>query len=195
MRWLPTSFESDDLVSTSVGNPIEVEFDNTELLAWAAGGAYEFLAAAYDSDGCILTADVRWPDGSTGTYTRTVKSASCNMPDAYTITHDESGATVTQATMTRDGFCNVTVKPALTISGYVVITPAAAAFEQGTIVDFSTVAQVQASIITAQFVSLAADDSGTPGIFVRDSSSTATHDGTNVLVDGAGTRYIRRTHT
>lgn len=195
MRWLPASFGETDLASSDTGAPPEIEFDNTELLAWAAGGAYEFLSATYDAEGCILTASVRWPDGSTGTYTRTVKSASCNMPDAYTITHDESGATITQATMTRDGFCNVTTKPALTISGYVVITPSAAAYEQGTMVDFATVTQVQGSVVTAQFISLAADDSDTPGIFVRDSASTATHDGVNVLVDSAGTRFIRRAHT
>jgi len=84
------------------------------LLAWTE--AYELLTATYDADGVLESGTVRWPDGSTGAWTRTTKNATWLAVDAYTVTHVTGGKTVTQAAVTRDANGNITAKPALTIT-------------------------------------------------------------------------------
>lgn len=91
-------------------------YENDELKAWANAGAYSISSATIDSDGVITTATVTWPDGSAGTFTRTTKNTTFLTIDAYTVTHTDSGKTVTQPTMTRDSNGNVTAQPALTIT-------------------------------------------------------------------------------
>ncbi len=86
------------------------------LKEWAEGGAYEVMAATVDSDGLITTATVKWPDGSGGTFTTTTKNTTWIAIDAYTVTHTNSGKTVTQTAVTRDTNGNVTAKPALTVA-------------------------------------------------------------------------------
>lgn len=90
--------------------------ENDDLKAWANAGAYAITAATRDSDGVITTASVSWPDGSTGTFTRTTKNTTFLTIDAYTVTHTDSGKTVTQPAVTRDSSGNVTAQPALTIA-------------------------------------------------------------------------------
>ena len=91
-------------------------YENDELKAWANAGAYSISSATIDSDDVITTATVTWPDGSAGTFTRTTKNTTFLTIDAYTVTHTDSGKTVTQPTMTRDSNGNVTAQPALTIT-------------------------------------------------------------------------------
>ena len=91
-------------------------YENDELKAWTNSGAFAITSATRDSDGVITTATVAWPDGSAGTFTRTTKNATFLTIDAYTVTHTDSGKTVTQTAVTRDSNGNVTAQPALTIA-------------------------------------------------------------------------------
>lgn len=84
------------------------------LKGWTVAKAYALTSATYDSSGCITSATVRWPDGSSGTYTTTLKNAVFNIPDSYTITHANTGLTVTQSTVTRNANGDITVQPDLT---------------------------------------------------------------------------------
>lgn len=93
-----------------------VQDEDSTLIGWVASEAYTLTSATRDSDGVITTATVSWPDGSTGTFTRTIKNATFLTIDAYTVTHTSSGKTVTQASVTRDASGNVTAQPALTIT-------------------------------------------------------------------------------
>lgn len=86
------------------------------LRAWSACGAYTLTSATRDGDGVITTATIAWPDGSTGTFTRTAKNPVFLAIDAYTITHTRSGSTITQSAVTRDANGNITAQPALTVS-------------------------------------------------------------------------------
>ncbi len=87
-----------------------------DLLAWTEGEAYQATSIIYDSDGVLSSASVTWPDGSSGTLTVTAKNSTWLAVDAYQITHNDSGKTITQSAVTRDSNGAVTSKPALTIS-------------------------------------------------------------------------------
>jgi len=86
------------------------------LRAWAASSAYALTSAVRDADGVVLTATIAWPDGSSGTFTRTAKSPTFLTIDAYTATHTRSGLTVTQPAVTRDANGAVIAQPALTVN-------------------------------------------------------------------------------
>lgn len=88
------------------------------LKSWTESGAFEMTAITYDGTTTTVpvTATVKWPDDSAGTFTATTINATFAVVDAYTITHTASGSTVTQSAVTRNAEGNVTVKPALTVS-------------------------------------------------------------------------------
>lgn len=86
------------------------------LIEWTEARAYEITVAAFDADEVPTVATVKWPDGSGGTLTTTVKNPLWFTVDAYTITHTLSGKTVTQSAVTRNGAGNITAKPALTVA-------------------------------------------------------------------------------
>lgn len=194
MRWLANTWGEDTFRDTA-DEPSVTEFDDQALLVWAASSAYQITAAVYDDTGVISTGTIVWPDGSAGTWTTLSKNTGCNTYDAFVLTHTNTGATVTQNVVTRDGYCNVISKPQLVVSGYTYGGSSSATLALGTWVDAPTVAYVTANVITSEFISLALDINGDPGVFVRDAGSSAAHDGETVLVDGGGTRFVRRTHT
>lgn len=88
----------------------------SRLIEMAAADGYELTAINYDTDGVVTTATALWPDGSAGVFTTLLKNATFLTVDAWTITHADSGKTVTQAAMTRDSNGAVTIKPALTVA-------------------------------------------------------------------------------
>jgi hypothetical protein len=91
--------------------------ESTEKLkAWTLSGAYSLTSATRDADDVVTTATVSWPDGSTGTFTRTSKNPVFLTIDSYTITHTASGKTITQPTVTRNASGSVTIQPVLTIT-------------------------------------------------------------------------------
>lgn len=88
----------------------------TNLRAWTQSAAYQLTSATYDSDNVLSSATVTWPDGSSGTFTRTAKNATFLVVDAFTITHATSGKTVTQSTVTRNANGSITTQPALSVA-------------------------------------------------------------------------------
>jgi hypothetical protein len=76
----------------------------------------QYTAITRDSDNVVSSATVVWPDGSSGTFTRTAKNATFLTVDAYTVTHTASSHTLTQGAVTRDSFGNITSQPAITIT-------------------------------------------------------------------------------
>lgn len=83
---------------------------------WFVSEAYTLTSATYNVNGVMTSATVGWPDGSSGTYTATTINSTFNVADAWTITHAASGATYTQAAVTRDSNGNITAQPAITVS-------------------------------------------------------------------------------
>jgi hypothetical protein len=85
------------------------------LIAWTEGEAYQLLSIQYDpiDTDLIVSADVLWPDGSTGVLNITYVGGYL---DSYTITHVASSKTITQGSVTRniDGY--ITSSPALTVA-------------------------------------------------------------------------------
>jgi hypothetical protein len=119
--YLTNSDSSPQLVLTTAPDtdlPLSIGASDldTRLKAWASSQAYQSTAITYDSDGVVTTATVTWPDGSAGTFTTTTKNTTFLAIDAFTITHTDSGKTVTQAAVTRDAQGAVTTKPALTVA-------------------------------------------------------------------------------
>jgi hypothetical protein len=88
------------------------------LRDWTEGESYEMTSITYDGTytSVVSSATVKWPDGSTGTFTTTTINATWVAIDAYTVSHTDSGLTVTQSAVTRNGAGNITTKPALTIA-------------------------------------------------------------------------------
>lgn len=68
-----------------------------------------------DAFGNVATASVVWPDGSTGTYT-VLEVTENGFVNSYQITHDSTGQTVTQPSVTRDESLRVISVPAQVLS-------------------------------------------------------------------------------
>lgn len=94
----------------------EENVSDAALIEWTEGADYEMLSITWDGDGVISSATVKWPDGSSGTFTRNTKNTTWLAIDAYEISHTNSGKTVVQSDYTRDSDGFVITKPALTIS-------------------------------------------------------------------------------
>jgi hypothetical protein len=97
---------------------VEGPTDEQMLREWAMGGDFEMTTITYDGTytSVISTATVKWPDESAGTFTTTDINETWDAIDAFTVSHTDSGLTVTQSTVTRNGSGMVTTKPALTIA-------------------------------------------------------------------------------
>lgn len=118
----------DDLVSFT-GAIGSTEVLEEQLVAWTEATAWQLRSVAYGgvSSGCFpidylipddlpATMQIEWPDGSYGTVTYTDYNCTHDVWDGYEVTHDNSGLTVTQAAVTRDGAGNITNMPALTVA-------------------------------------------------------------------------------
>lgn len=86
------------------------------LKEWVEGGDYELTAITRDSDNVVTTATAKFPDGSAGTFTTVTKNTTWLAIDAYTVSHTDSGKTVTQSAVTRNNAGAITTKPALTVA-------------------------------------------------------------------------------
>lgn len=88
------------------------------LKAWVNGGAFQFLVPTYHGTytDLIIGGTVQWPDGSAGTFTATSVNATWRLVDAFTVSHTDSGLTVTQAAVTRSADGQITTQPALTVA-------------------------------------------------------------------------------
>lgn len=88
------------------------------LKGWAVAGAFKMTSKTPDTTypNVVASATVVWPDGSAGTFTATSINGEWEAVDAYTITHTDSGLTVTQSAVTRDANGVATTEPALSVS-------------------------------------------------------------------------------
>ena len=102
-------------IAKGAAGALAVTFDEL-LVGWAESGSYQAMSVVLDADQVASSAAVVWPDGSAGVLTRTAKSDAWLAVDAYTISHTDSGKTVTQAAVSRDADGNVTTKPALSVA-------------------------------------------------------------------------------
>lgn len=108
------------------GEPVRVPPANVPFGAPFGGAAiapevllqegYDMTSLSYDADGVLATANVVWFDGSAGVFTVTEIDGDLLLPKAYTVTHADSGQTLTQPAVTRDADGNITVKPLRTVS-------------------------------------------------------------------------------
>lgn len=89
-----------------------------QLIAWTHATAFAFTVPVYDATwpDTVASSAVVWPDGSGGTFTATSINPYCGLVDAFTVTHTDSGKTVTQAAVTRDADNRITAQPAPTVS-------------------------------------------------------------------------------
>lgn len=85
----------------------------TTFIGWVASNAYQMTGATYDSDYVLSGANILWPDGATGLYTRITKNNDFLDVDSYSVTYVKAplSYTVTQPTVTRDAVGNITVCP------------------------------------------------------------------------------------
>lgn len=157
----------EDCIESAVTYPTEIwrNFDRT-LTSWAQGVCYQVTAATRNAAGVITSGTLLWPDGSAGALTATVSSEG-NAWDSYSLTHANSGKTVTQATVTRDSAGNVTVEPALSISPAGDVTSSQATAVVGGFTTFATTTLMRASEGGETLVYLLADDSGRAGFYYR----------------------------
>jgi hypothetical protein len=105
--------ELDEAITNLVGGG---SVTDQTLAEWVEGEDFEATALTRNTAGVVTSATVKWPDGSAGTFTATTVNGTWDAIDAYTITHTDSGKTVTQAAVTRDANGNITAKPALTVA-------------------------------------------------------------------------------
>jgi hypothetical protein len=111
-RWLLLSAISVEVLPIAISRLETSDF----LIGWTQSKSYEMLSITYSSNGVVSEATVKWPDGSSGTFTTTTENSIWYSIDAYTITHVNSGLTVTQTEITRDDNGNITTKPELTVA-------------------------------------------------------------------------------
>lgn len=95
---------------TSVGS------ESLNLRAWAASTAFTLTGATRDVDDLVTTSTVSWPDGSGGTFTLLVKDSTHLAINSFSVTHTDSGKTITQPTVTRNTSGAVTAQPALVVT-------------------------------------------------------------------------------
>lgn len=86
-----------------------------QLIQWTLTEAW---AGTFTRDGndTVTSAAVVWPDGSAGTFTTVTINATFLAIDAFTVSHTNSGLTVTQAAVTRNSNGAVTVRPIPTVA-------------------------------------------------------------------------------
>lgn len=85
-----------------------------QLLAWAAAESFTLT----DWSTLLTSSPVIWPDGRTGTFTCVTPNEEWAVPDAYTVTYQRGGQTLTvrQPAVTRDALGVITHRPALQIT-------------------------------------------------------------------------------
>ncbi len=85
-------------------------------IGWALSSAYRMRNIVLDANSIIITANVDYPDGTTGAYASQVRNATFKCVDAYTVTNTTLGRTLTQPAVTRNSNGVITSQPAIIIS-------------------------------------------------------------------------------
>lgn len=89
---------------------------NTLISTWARTSAFSYTASTVNGNGAMTSANVVWPDGTTGLYTAdTLSGGFPGKVDAWHVTYGSK--TITQPAVTRNGAGVITILPALVITG------------------------------------------------------------------------------
>lgn len=109
---------TEDFTTTEKQKLAKLDPQSYSLISWAYATAFRLVNAVRDANSAIVTANIVWPDGSSGIFTTT--TASVEFPgaiDAWSATYlGPSGAkVVTQPLVTRDANGAVSAQPAITI--------------------------------------------------------------------------------
>lgn len=106
--------------STFSTTAISQALSRASLVDWTNANSFTALSVTRGAGGVVTAMTLRWPDGSTGTFTTTTVSTACpGAVDAFTATYvpaSGSTETVTQSAVTRSASCAVTAQPAPTLS-------------------------------------------------------------------------------
>lgn len=160
------------------------------LTAWVESSSFSITNAQANASGVVTNAGLRWPDGSSGTYTATGINSTFGSVDAFQFTHAKTGKTLAQPLVGRDANGAVTNKPSITI------TPPGDVFEYpftnyiGGAGYYATLAGFAAATNNFTMVFIGADTNGIPGLWVRGIGS-GTVDGANYAADAAGVQVKR----
>jgi hypothetical protein len=102
----------------SIGSVVPAGVSGSDEYLKANLGNVVYTSVTRDADGAATSATVKWPDGTSGTYTATsVSTVVLGAVDAYTVTYAGSSTkTVTQGIVTRDAAGAVIAQPELTVS-------------------------------------------------------------------------------
>jgi hypothetical protein len=90
--------------------------EDQRLKEWAQGKDYQPIKIYYDVNGSVTSASVIWPDGSTGALNTSDWNPTHETFDGYSITHVDSGKTVTQPAVIRNADGAITDKPELIVT-------------------------------------------------------------------------------
>lgn len=89
------------------------------LITWANTGAWQITGTTtYNGSGLLTAANIRWPDGTVGTYTATANGTNAALRDGWVATYVGSTITrtITQPMVTRNGSLQITAQPAVTFA-------------------------------------------------------------------------------
>lgn len=113
----------DSLVAIDAATAAWTPFDVSDsgflprLIGWVKGGALALSNVVRDGHGALLSANVVWPDGTSGVYTTdAVSPVFPGRVDAYHVTWVTiiETVTLTQAAVTRDAMGNIVTCPPIT---------------------------------------------------------------------------------
>lgn len=87
------------------------------LKAWAYSEAFAVISATRNADNVITSANIKWPDGTSGVFTSTTINSTFNTIDAWSATYlGATTKTITQSAVTRNVDGAVTAQPEITIA-------------------------------------------------------------------------------
>lgn len=87
-----------------------------QLTAWVRSNAYTIVLASYSPAGVMSSADIKWPDGTSGTFTGTINTTYQTI-DSFQFTYNGVVTyTITQPTITRNSSGYITTTPDLVIT-------------------------------------------------------------------------------
>mgnify|MGYP000952076949 CR=1 FL=1 len=89
----------------------------SSLKAWAYSESFALISATRNADNVITSANIKWPDGTSGVFTSTTINSTFNTIDAWSATYlGSTTKTITQSAVTRNLNGAVTAQPEITIA-------------------------------------------------------------------------------
>lgn len=161
------------------------------IASWFNSQSYTITSVQMTDAGVITNATLRWPDGSSGSYTVTEVDYVWNAPNAWEYSHAITGKTFTQAAVTRSAINGV-----VTHVPQIAVAPAGDVFIYpytnyiGGIGYYGNLNTFRAATNSFTVVIIGSDTNGIAGIWAR-GLGTGTNDGANWWSDAAGIQIKR----